>query len=57
MQQFPTFRLSIIDSVLFVGYIEHIFLLFSIQLLGNSPNLLFATFHLKSLFYFYIHLD
>ena len=25
MQQFPTFRLSVVDSVLFVGYMKRIF--------------------------------
>ena len=29
MQQFPTFRLSVVDSVLFVGYMKRIFLTIS----------------------------
>ena len=57
MWQFPTFRSSIVDSILFADYMEDIFILFPILLLGGGPNFLSAKFHLIILFHFYIHLD
>ena len=56
MYQFPTCSLNIIDSVLFVRYMEITIGIFPIQLLDDGLNFFSARFHLKIMFHFYIHL-
>ena len=56
MYQLPTCSLNIIDSVLFVRYMESTIGIFPIQLLDDGLNFFSARFHLKILFHFYIHL-